>query len=29
MIDAVHAHNMYYVVDFTVATMGDLIAWKG
>ena len=29
MIDAVHARGMYYVVDFTVATMGDLIAWKG
>ena len=29
MIDAVHARGMYYVVDFTVGTMGDLIAWKG
>ena len=29
MMDAVHARGMYYVVDFTVATMGDLIAWKG
>ena len=29
MIDAVHARGMYYVVDFTVATMGDLITWKG
>ena len=29
MIDAVHACGTYYVVDFTVVTMGDLIAWKG
>ena len=29
LIDAVHARDMYYVVDFTVATLGDLIAWKG
>ena len=29
MIDAVHARGMYYVVDFTVATMGGLIAWEG
>ena len=29
MIDAVHARGMYYVVDFTIATMGDLLAWKG
>jgi len=29
MIDAVHARGMYYVVDFTVATMADLLAWKG
>ena len=29
MMDAVHARGMYYVVDFMVATMGNLIAWKG
>lgn len=29
MIDAVHNRGMYYVVDFTIATMGDLIAWEG
>jgi hypothetical protein len=29
LIDAVHARGMYYIADFTVATMGDLIAWKG
>jgi glycosidase len=29
LIDAVHARGMYYVVDFTVATMGDLIGWEG
>jgi len=29
LIDAVHARNMYYMVDFTIGTMGDLIAWKG
>ena len=28
MIDAVHARGMYYVVDFTLATMGDLIGWQ-
>jgi alpha-1,3-glucan synthase len=29
MIDAVHARDMYYVVDFTIATMADLLAWEG
>ncbi|KAG8911787.1 Cell wall alpha-1,3-glucan synthase ags1, partial [Tulasnella sp. 417] len=28
-IDAVHAKGMYLIVDFTVGTMGDFIAWKG
>jgi len=28
-IDAVHARGMYYIVDFTVATMADLLAWEG
>lgn len=29
MIDAVHARGMYYVADFMVTTMSDLIAWEG
>jgi len=29
MINAVHNRSMYYVVDFTIATMADLIAWEG
>jgi len=29
MIQAVHDRNMYYIVDFTVGTMADLIAWEG
>ena len=29
LIDEVHARGMYYMVDFTIGTMGDLIAWKG
>jgi len=29
VIDAVHARNMYFMMDFTVGTMGDLIGWKG
>ena len=29
LINSVHARGMYYMVDFTVGTMGDLIAWKG
>ena len=29
LIKSVHARGMYYMVDFTVGTMGDLIAWKG
>ncbi|KAG8940827.1 Cell wall alpha-1,3-glucan synthase ags1 [Tulasnella sp. 424] len=28
-IDAVHAKGLYLIVDFTVGTMGDFIAWKG
>lgn len=28
-IDAIHAHNMYIMVDFTVGTMGDLIGFDG
>jgi glycosidase len=27
-IDAIHAHNMYIMVDFTVGTMGDLIGFQ-
>ena len=29
LIESVHARDMYYMVDFTIGTMGDLIAWKG
>lgn len=29
VIDAIHAHNMYIMMDFTVGTMGDLIGFKG
>jgi alpha-1,3-glucan synthase len=29
LIEDVHSRGMYYMVDFTVGTMGDLIAWKG
>jgi len=29
LIQSVHARGMYYMVDFTVGTMGDLISWKG
>lgn len=29
MIDAVHARGMYYVADFMITTMSDLIAWEG
>lgn len=29
LIESVHARGMYYMVDFTIGTMGDLIAWKG
>lgn len=29
VIDAVHARGMYYMVDFTVGTMADLIFWEG
>jgi alpha-1,3-glucan synthase len=29
MIDAVHARGMYFMADFTVGTMADLIAFKG
>ena len=29
MINAVHARGMYYIADVTVATMADLLAWKG
>jgi alpha-1,3-glucan synthase len=28
-IDAVHAHGMYFMADFTVGTMGDLIGFSG
>ncbi|KAN0123743.1 glycosyltransferase [Russula decolorans] len=28
-IDAIHAHNMYIMADFTVGTMGDLIGFDG
>ncbi|KAI0006163.1 glycoside hydrolase family 13/glycosyltransferase family 5 protein [Russula compacta] len=28
-IDAIHAHNMYIMADFTVGTMGDLIGFQG
>ncbi len=28
-VDAVHARNMYVIIDFTVGTMGDLIGWQG
>ena len=28
-IDAIHAHNMYLMVDFTVGTMGDLLGFQG
>jgi alpha-1,3-glucan synthase len=27
-IDAIHAHNMYLMVDFTVGTMGDLVGFQ-
>ena len=29
MIDAVHARGMYFMADFTVGTMGDLIGFEG
>ena len=28
-IDAIHAHGMYIMMDFTVGTMGDLIGFDG
>ncbi|CAA7271667.1 unnamed protein product [Cyclocybe aegerita] len=28
-IDAIHAHGMYFMADFTVGTMGDLIGFEG
>ncbi|EIN07319.1 modular protein with glycoside hydrolase family 13 and glycosyltransferase family 5 domains [Punctularia strigosozonata HHB-11173 SS5] len=28
-IDAIHARGMYFMADFTVGTMGDLISFKG
>ena len=28
-IDAIHAHNMYLMVDFTVGTMSDIIGFEG
>jgi alpha-1,3-glucan synthase len=28
-IVAIHAHNMYIMVDFTVGTMADLIGFQG
>lgn len=28
-IDAIHAHGMYFMADFTVGTMGDLLGFKG
>jgi glycosidase len=28
-IDAIHAHNMYIMADFTVGTMGDLVGFDG
>ncbi|KAF8163338.1 modular protein with glycoside hydrolase family 13 and glycosyltransferase family 5 domains [Crassisporium funariophilum] len=28
-IDAIHARGMYFMADFTVGTMGDLIAFEG
>ena len=28
-IDAIHAHGMYFMADFTVGTMGDLLAFDG
>jgi alpha-1,3-glucan synthase len=28
-IDAIHARGMYFMADFTVGTMGDLLAFDG
>ena len=28
-IDTIHAHGMYFMADFTVGTMGDLIGTVG
>ena len=28
VVDEIHAHGMYIMLDFTVGTMGDLIGWK-
>ncbi|KAH8833661.1 modular protein with glycoside hydrolase family 13 and glycosyltransferase family 5 domains [Flagelloscypha sp. PMI_526] len=28
-IDQIHAHGMYFMADFTVGTMGDLLGFKG
>jgi glycosidase len=28
-IDAIHARGMYFMADFTVGTMGDLIGFEG
>jgi hypothetical protein len=28
-IDAIHARGMYFMADFTVGTMGDLLAFQG